>query len=149
MDSCYNINVGFNNRDNKQSGRRNFGRRDFGGPGGVRQMYKAICSACGKDCEVPFKPSGAKPVFCNNCFEKNRGNSGARRFEDRDNRLPQNSERYNTLNAKLDKILSMLTSSSLVKTPKPQDPLLPSEDPVFIIEKKKKTPEKAVLPPKA
>jgi len=164
------------NRDDKSGsrrdfGRRNFGRRDFDSLGGVRQMHKTICSSCGKDCEVPFKPSGDKPVFCSNCFEKNRGGSDTRRFEDRNfkkphfedrnNRSPQNSEQYNTLNAKLDKILAMLTSSSLVKvapTPKPQvveevkipqDLPLPSEDPVIIVEKKKKTPKKAVLPPEA
>ena len=151
--------MGYNNLDNKQSGRRNFGRRDFGSLGGVRQMHKTICSSCGRDCEVPFKPSGDKPVFCSNCFEKNRGGSDTRRFEDRNfkkphfedrnNRSPQNSEQYNTLNAKLDKILAMLTSSSLVKvapTPKPQvveevkipqDLPLPSENPVIIVKKKK------------
>jgi len=32
-------------------------------------MHKAICSECGKKCEVPFKPTGDKPVLCSNCFE--------------------------------------------------------------------------------
>jgi len=141
--------MGYNRLDNKQSGRRNFRRQDFGSPGGVRQMHKAICGNCGKDCEVPFKPSGDRSVFCSNCFEKKRGGSDTRRFEDRDNRSSQNSEQYNTLNAKLDKILAMLTSSSLVKVaPTPKLPLS-SDDPVIIVEKKKKTPKKAVLPRKA
>jgi len=165
MNSCYNTNMGYNNSDNRQSGRRNFGRRDFGSPGGVRQMHKTVCSSCGRDCEVPFRPSGDKPVFCSNCFEKNREGSDTRRFEDRnfrkphfedrDNRPPQNSEQYNDLNAKLDKILAILTSDSLLKvapTPKPQvvekakipqDLPLPSENPVIIVEKKKKTPKKS------
>ena len=26
-------------------------------------MHQAICSECDKECEVPFKPSGDKPVF--------------------------------------------------------------------------------------
>ncbi|RJQ20744.1 DNA-directed RNA polymerase [Candidatus Woesearchaeota archaeon] len=42
----------------------NFGG-NFGGP---REMHKAKCSECGKDCEVPFKPREGKPVFCRECF---------------------------------------------------------------------------------
>lgn len=33
-------------------------------------MYTATCSTCGKECEVPFKPIGGKPVFCRDCFKK-------------------------------------------------------------------------------
>lgn len=165
MNSCYNTNMGYNNSDNRQLGRRNFGRQDFGSRGGARQMHKAVCSNCGKDCEVPFRPSGDKPVFCSNCFEKNKEGSDTRRFEDRnfrkphfkdrdsrqprfenrDNRPPQNNEQYNALNVKLDKILAILT------LPKPQtakevkiikDLPLPSKESVIILEKKKKTSKK-------
>ena len=34
----------------------------------ARQMYPAVCSACGKDTEVPFQPRGDKPVYCSDCF---------------------------------------------------------------------------------
>jgi len=37
-----------------------------------REMHKAVCSDCGKDCEVPFKPTEGKPVRCKDCFAKNR-----------------------------------------------------------------------------
>ena len=37
-----------------------------------RKMYKAICSDCGAECEVPFKPTEGKPVRCQDCFRKNR-----------------------------------------------------------------------------
>lgn len=30
----------------------------------VRQMHKAICSECGRECEVPFWPTGDRPIFC-------------------------------------------------------------------------------------
>lgn len=39
---------------------------------GPRQMYPAVCSACGKQTEVPFKPSGDKPVYCRECFQERR-----------------------------------------------------------------------------
>jgi CxxC-x17-CxxC domain-containing protein len=35
-------------------------------------MHKATCSDCGKTCEVPFKPTGEKPVFCSDCFSSKR-----------------------------------------------------------------------------
>lgn len=37
-----------------------------------RQMFPAVCSACGKETEVPFKPSNDKPVFCRDCFQPRR-----------------------------------------------------------------------------
>ena len=44
-----------------------------GGSGGgynrrPREMHKATCGDCGKDCEVPFEPRQDKPVYCNECF---------------------------------------------------------------------------------
>ena len=35
-----------------------------------REMFKATCAECGKECEVPFKPSGDRPVYCKECFAK-------------------------------------------------------------------------------
>ena len=52
-------------------GGRDGGRPSFGSRDG--QMYKATCAECGKSCEVPFKPNGQKPVYCNDCFGKNSG----------------------------------------------------------------------------
>ncbi len=43
-------------------------RRSFGD----REMHKAVCAECGKECEVPFKPSGDRPVYCKDCFAKRR-----------------------------------------------------------------------------
>jgi CxxC-x17-CxxC domain-containing protein len=34
----------------------------------VPELFSAICSSCGTECKVPFRPSGEKPVFCSNCF---------------------------------------------------------------------------------
>ena len=39
---------------------------------GPREMHKATCSDCGKECEVPFKPTEGRPVYCNECFAKHR-----------------------------------------------------------------------------
>ena len=53
------------------------GRGGFGGgrDGGRPQMHKATCSECGKECELPFRPTGDRPVFCSTCFDKQGGGS--------------------------------------------------------------------------
>lgn len=35
-----------------------------------RKMYPAVCSSCGKECEVPFEPVEGKPVKCKECYKK-------------------------------------------------------------------------------
>lgn len=37
-----------------------------------RKMYPVKCSECGADAEVPFKPSGERPVYCPDCYRKRR-----------------------------------------------------------------------------
>ncbi len=41
-----------------------------GGYGGAREMHPAVCAECNKDTEVPFRPSGDRPVYCSDCFSK-------------------------------------------------------------------------------
>lgn len=36
---------------------------------GGRKFYEAICSNCGVQTTVPFKPSGDRPVYCRECYE--------------------------------------------------------------------------------
>jgi CxxC-x17-CxxC domain-containing protein len=62
-------------RGGASGGRGGFQKKswgDKGGSGGQAEMFKATCSNCGQSCEVPFRPSGDKPVYCNNCFGKMR-----------------------------------------------------------------------------
>jgi len=35
-------------------------------------MYDAVCHDCGGDCEVPFKPTQGRPVYCKDCLQKHR-----------------------------------------------------------------------------
>ncbi len=42
----------------------------------ARQMYAVVCFDCGKDTEIPFKPSGDRPVYCKECFSKRRSGQG-------------------------------------------------------------------------
>ena len=66
----------FGNRDSRR-GSRGGSRGGYGGGSRGRfnenrEMYKAVCADCGKECEVPFKPSGDRPVYCKECYAKRR-----------------------------------------------------------------------------
>jgi CxxC-x17-CxxC domain-containing protein len=37
-----------------------------------REMFSATCSSCGREAQVPFRPSGTKPVYCSDCFQSHR-----------------------------------------------------------------------------
>ncbi len=39
--------------------------------------HQTVCSECGKPCEVPFRPTQGKPVYCDDCFRKRREKQGS------------------------------------------------------------------------
>ena len=55
-------------RQDRRGDRQGGFRKDFG----PREMHKAVCSECGKECEVPFKPTEGRPIYCKDCFSKRR-----------------------------------------------------------------------------
>ncbi len=130
------------NRGGGFGGRSSFGGNRGGGFGGRRdsfdkpEMHDAVCDNCGKDCQVPFKPSGDKPIYCSKCFEnvdprRDERNSREDRFprkDDfprrderprfRDNEKPRSSngaelsqfkDQLGSISAKLDKLIRILT----------------------------------------
>lgn len=105
-----------NDRGFKNFSGRSFGnkRQNFGDRGNDRpRMVRAICDKCGRECELPFKPTGDKPVYCSDCFEKMGGRSGGRRFENRDNRDYRQENTKNNdmemIGKKLDRIIELLS----------------------------------------
>ena len=40
---------------------------------GAREMFSATCASCGKEAQVPFQPSGDRPVYCSDCYQDHRG----------------------------------------------------------------------------
>jgi len=36
-----------------------------------REMHEVTCATCGKQTQVPFRPSGDRPVYCRDCFSQN------------------------------------------------------------------------------
>lgn len=48
---------------------QNGGRRN-GDSYQPREMFDAICAACGAKTQVPFRPSQDRPVYCRDCFSQ-------------------------------------------------------------------------------
>ena len=54
--------------------------RDDSGPSGsgggrysgAREMFSATCASCGREAQVPFRPTGTKPVYCRDCYADRR-----------------------------------------------------------------------------
>jgi len=82
---------------------------------GDRRMYKAVCDECGKECEVPFKPTSNKPIYCSECFSKGGKDRG------KDKGSNQSSKQFEVINTKLDKILEALNPSVPVKKDKKKE----------------------------
>jgi CxxC-x17-CxxC domain-containing protein len=47
----------------------------YGRDRGPREMFAATCSSCGREAQVPFRPTSGKPVYCSDCFRSQRGGS--------------------------------------------------------------------------
>ncbi|MBZ1356713.1 MAG: hypothetical protein KY054_03075 [Candidatus Nealsonbacteria bacterium] len=66
----------FNRNDRDRRSRdREKGRDSFSRDRDQRrtEMHQAICADCGKRCEVPFKPTNQRPVYCSDCFSRQGG----------------------------------------------------------------------------
>ncbi|OIO18506.1 MAG: hypothetical protein AUJ23_03455 [Candidatus Magasanikbacteria bacterium CG1_02_32_51] len=87
-------------------------RRERPSFGGDREMFDATCDKCGNNCQVPFKPTSGKPVFCSDCFDKKgtRDSGGSR---DSGEVMGQ----IKMLNNKFDKLIAILTPGSSVEKP--------------------------------
>ena len=44
-----------------------------------RQLYEAVCADCSKVCEVPFKPSEDRAVYCKECWARRKSQPGGGR----------------------------------------------------------------------
>lgn len=120
-----------------------------------RQMFDAVCANCGKNCQVPFRPSPGRDIFCSDCFEKNDqparafGSANGRQETSgsfsRDSRSPRAEtpnykEQLDALNTKMDKILKLLSHESALD--------MPVEVVVTPVEDNTQTTEEVVKPKK-
>ena len=118
----------FDNRGggSRFGGSREGGRGNFGGD---KELFSAECNSCHKNCQVPFRPNGKKPVYCSDCFKQEEPREQRPRFERNDSRPPQRSfgppsapapdsridglkRQLDAMQSTLDRIVSIVENSS-------------------------------------
>ena len=127
----------------------------------VKKMFSAVCVDCGKRCEVPFRPTGDKPIYCSSCFEKvgstrsggYKKSSGERHGDSNTDTLLFN-EQLTSINNKLEKIIGILSPTK--EEPKPKEQIVIKKEKIIEPKKevkvkkeiKKLEPKKKVVKPK-
>lgn len=97
---------------------------------GQSDLHPATCATCNKACEVPFRPTGDRPVYCRDCFGKKSGNTGSEsRFPKKDFTAPgvakpqfENrggsdgvTRQLELVNAKLERLIQAVSALSFSK----------------------------------
>jgi len=111
-------------------GNRGGGSRFGGGDRGPVTMTKVTCDECKKSCEVPFRPTAGKPVYCSDCFRSQGGAGQDRPRRDFGGDRPQagrpsftvvneggndTKKQLEILNSKMDKLISSIEVLTLSK----------------------------------
>jgi CxxC-x17-CxxC domain-containing protein len=63
-------------RDSGPAPRESFTSRQTGDDRGnrpQREMFDAVCAACGAPARVPFRPANGRPVYCKDCYASRQG----------------------------------------------------------------------------
>lgn len=122
---------GFGGGNRFGGGRPSFGRGDR--DGGPRELFHATCASCGGSCDVPFRPTGERPVYCRDCFATNKpsreefGRGDDRHAAPRparrefapvaprphvdDHRIDDIKKRLDAVNEKMDRLLRIVTAA--------------------------------------
>lgn len=164
---------------NRGGGFRGGNRGGFGGGNrGPVTMHKAVCDECHKSCEVPFRPSGDKPIYCSECFGSKKeggnhsdrndrgvrndfkprrdfGDKGPKPFRENNNGGANISEdlkkQLGEMNSKLDRLINAIEKLSTPKTSESKVvvPKVVSQKVVASKVEVKKAPAKVQAKPKA
>jgi len=72
-DQSYHALKGYTNEPKRCPSCRLVRRQERTGSGygeSQRELYSAVCANCGKEAQVPFRPSGDRPVYCSDCYSR-------------------------------------------------------------------------------
>ena len=67
--------------------------RLFKKPKKSEEGCEIVCSGCGKQCEVPFKPEPDRPVYCQICWKKRKAHTKKSAKRNPNKRLKKNSKK--------------------------------------------------------
>jgi len=77
-----------------------------------RPLYKAVCADCRKDCEIPFKPTGERPVYCKECFAGRKAGNSAPKGNSRRDPVPPHLGQRKIINKTGRVTVSQIVTSS-------------------------------------
>jgi CxxC-x17-CxxC domain-containing protein len=66
---------GFKNEPKRCKNCKSKRGQSAGGQGRQRVETTTVCSQCGKETTVPFKPTQGRPVYCRECFQQRRASA--------------------------------------------------------------------------
>lgn len=92
-------NKGFKSRDNRRDS-------DYSD----KKLFSATCDSCQRECQVPFRPTTGKPIYCDNCFKK--GSNKAQSYSESPRPRNNSKDDLAQINSKLDQILKILSKDS-------------------------------------
>ncbi|MGA7670363.1 MAG: zinc-ribbon domain containing protein [Nitrolancea sp.] len=61
-----------NCRASRRQSRQNGDLGGVGAPRAERRLYPAVCAECGQETMVPFEPRNGRPVYCRDCYQRQR-----------------------------------------------------------------------------
>jgi len=90
-DQTYHAEKGFTNDPKRCPACRSARRSDreggssYGGGyrSAPREMFPVVCAQCGKNTEVPFKPTSDRPVYCRDCYSRRQDGGTSGRYRSR------------------------------------------------------------------
>jgi CxxC-x17-CxxC domain-containing protein len=112
-------------RPEVKSSRPAFGRssnRDSG-----FELHEVTCDKCGVKCDIPFKPTNNKPVYCRSCFRKESGSEsrGApEKFESRGRDRFESKPKFEELKSHNEPSTSNVSSEDLDKINRKLDKIM-------------------------
>jgi len=108
----------------------------------LMHTHKAICADCEQDCEVPFKPSSNRPVYCRACYAIRKSRAISK---------PREERKSNEVTMISDRLAERLKLNQPINPPKKKKPAVkkrtnkPARSPKkkkTAVKKKKKTSKK-------
>ena len=58
------------------------------------EMHIVTCDDCGDECKIPFEPKFNRPIYCSECFQKNKPKESGDRYSRDDRSFREKNSRY-------------------------------------------------------
>src|SRR3989304_989172 len=74
------------------------------------EMHTVTCGDCGDECQIPFEPKFNRPIYCSECFKKNKPRESRDRYSRDERRSRSSQDDFRTNKSKSEKFLKKTES---------------------------------------